>query len=60
MTGRSVLEFGEMELFHPLGMGGVDWYADQTGLQSGGLSGLWRSRDILKLGDDSTTIEDLC
>jgi len=50
-TGRSVLEFAEMQLFRPLGMENVVWYADKTGLQSGGLSGLWRSRDILKLGE---------
>ena len=51
VTGRTVLEFAEVELFRPLGMGRVVWYADKTGLQSGGLSGLWRSRDILKLGE---------
>jgi CubicO group peptidase (beta-lactamase class C family) len=50
-TGESVLAFAETELFRPLGMGRVVWYADKTGLQSGGLSGLWRSRDILKLGE---------
>jgi CubicO group peptidase (beta-lactamase class C family) len=50
-TGESVLEFAETELFRPLGMGHVEWYADKTGLQSGGLSGLFRSRDILKLGE---------
>ncbi len=50
-TGRSVLAFAETELFHPLGLGRVEWYADSKGLQSGGLSGLWRSRDLLKLGE---------
>ena len=50
-SGRSVLEFAETELFRPLGMGRVEWYADKTGLQSGGMSGLLRSRDILKLGE---------
>jgi CubicO group peptidase (beta-lactamase class C family) len=50
-SGRSVLDFAEMELFRPLGMGRVAWYADKTGLQSGGMSGLWRSRDVLKLGE---------
>jgi CubicO group peptidase (beta-lactamase class C family) len=50
-VGRPVLEFAQTELFRPLGMGRVDWYADKTGLQSGGMSGLWRSRDMLKLGE---------
>jgi CubicO group peptidase (beta-lactamase class C family) len=50
-TGKSVLEFAETELFRPLGMGQVKWYADRTGLQSGGMSGLLRSRDMLKLGE---------
>jgi CubicO group peptidase (beta-lactamase class C family) len=50
-TGKPVLEFAETELFRPLGMGHVEWYADKTGLQSGGLSGLFRSRDVLKLGE---------
>ncbi len=50
-TGRPVLEFAETELFRPLGMGRVIWYADNKGLQSGGLSGLFRSRDVLKLGE---------
>jgi len=51
VSGQSVLAFAEAELFRPLGMGKVVWYADATGLQSGGMSGLWRSRDILKLGE---------
>ena len=50
-TGRSVLDFAHTELFYPLGLGRVEWYADSKGLQSGGLSGLWRSRDLLKLGE---------
>jgi len=50
-TGQSVLAFAEAELFGPLGMGSVEWYADKTGLQSGGMSGLWRPRDLLKLGE---------
>ncbi|HVN03963.1 MAG TPA: serine hydrolase [Bryobacteraceae bacterium] len=50
-AGQSVLAFAETELFRPLGMGEVVWYADKTGLQSGGMSGLWRSRDLLKLGE---------
>jgi CubicO group peptidase (beta-lactamase class C family) len=50
-TGGPVLAFAETELFRPLGMGHVVWYADKTGLQSGGLSGLFRARDILKLGE---------
>lgn len=50
-TGRSVLDFAKTELFDPLGMGHVEWYADSKGLQSGGLSGLWRARDLLKLGE---------
>jgi len=50
-TGTSVLGFAQTELFHPLGLGRVEWYADSKGLQSGGLSGLWRSRDVLKLGE---------
>jgi CubicO group peptidase (beta-lactamase class C family) len=50
-TRRSVLDFARTELFHPLGVGRVEWYADSKGLQSGGLSGLWRSRDLLKLGE---------
>ena len=50
-TGESVLEFAERELFRPLGMGHAVWYADKTGLQSGGMSGLWRARDLLKLGE---------
>ena len=51
VAGKTVLEFAETELFRPLGMGRVDWYADKTGLQSGGMSGLLRSRDLLKLGE---------
>ena len=51
VSGRSVLEFAEAELFAPLGIGKVVWYADSTGLQSGGMSALWRSRDILKVGE---------
>lgn len=50
-TGRSVLDFAQTELFHPLGLRRVEWYADSKGLQSGGLSGLWCSRDLLKLGE---------
>jgi CubicO group peptidase (beta-lactamase class C family) len=50
-TGQSVLSFAETELFRPLGMGRVVWYADRTGLQSGGMSGLFRSRDLLTLGE---------
>jgi len=50
-TGRAVLEFAETELFRPLGIQRVVWYADKTGLQSGGMSGLLRSRDMLKLGE---------
>jgi len=51
VSGQSVLDFARAELFRPLGMGEVAWYADKTGLQSGGMSGLWRSRDLLKLGE---------
>lgn len=50
-TGKSVVEFARVELFHPLGMRAVVWYGDRNGLQSGGLSGLFRSRDIMKLGE---------
>lgn len=50
-TGTSVLDFAERELLHPLGIRLIVWYADKTGLQSGGMSGLWRSRDFLKLGE---------
>src|SRR5579862_5864545 len=50
-AGTSVLDFARRELFDPLGMDRVAWYADQTGLQSGGMSGLWLSRDVLKLGE---------
>lgn len=50
-TGTSVLEFANRELFDPLGMQRGVWYADKSGLQSGGMSGLWRSRDVLKLGE---------
>ena len=50
-SGQSVLDFARAELFGPLGMGKVTWYADKTGLQSGGMSGLFRSRDMLKLGE---------
>jgi CubicO group peptidase (beta-lactamase class C family) len=50
-AGRSVLDFAEVELFRPLGFGPVTWYADKTGLQSGGMSVLFRSRDTLKLGE---------
>jgi CubicO group peptidase (beta-lactamase class C family) len=50
-TGKCPLEFAELDLFSRLGMGRVVWYADNAGLQSGGLSGLFRSRDILKLGE---------
>ena len=51
VTGTSVLDFARTELFAPLGIGQVVWYADQTGLQSGGMRGSWRARDILKLGE---------
>jgi CubicO group peptidase (beta-lactamase class C family) len=50
-THGSVLDFARAELFGPLGMREVVWYADRTGLQSGGMSGLWRSRDLLKFGE---------
>lgn len=50
-VGQPVLAFAEVELFRPLEMGPVEWYVDKTGLQSGGMSGLWRSRDFLKLGE---------
>lgn len=50
-TRKSVLEFAEAELFRPLGMGRVVWYADKTGLQSGGMSGLFRARDFMTLGE---------
>lgn len=50
-AGRSVLEFAEQELFRPLGIHRVVWYADKTGLQSGGMSALFRARDFLKLGE---------
>ena len=50
-TGMSVLEFANRELFDPLGMQRGVWYADKSGLQSGGMSGLWRARDVLKLGE---------
>lgn len=50
-TGQSVLDFARAELLRPLGTGEVIWYADKSGLQSGGMSGLWRSRDMLKLGE---------
>lgn len=49
--GQPVLDFARAELFRPLGIGEVVWYADKTGLQSGGMSGLLRSRDLLKLGE---------
>ncbi len=51
VSGQSVLDFARAELLRPLQIGEVLWYADKTGLQSGGMSGLWRSRDILKLGE---------
>ena len=51
VSGQSVLDFARAELFRPLGMGEVAWYADKTGLQSGGMSGLLRSRDLLKFGE---------
>jgi len=50
-TGKTPLEFANAALFSPLGMNHVEWYADKTGLQSGGMSGLFRARDILKLGE---------
>jgi CubicO group peptidase (beta-lactamase class C family) len=49
-TGKAPLEFAESELFGPVGMGHVVWYADRSGLQSGGLSGLFRARDMMKFG----------
>jgi CubicO group peptidase (beta-lactamase class C family) len=51
VSGQSVLDFARAELLGPLGIGQVTWYADKTGLQSGGMSGLWRARDMLKLGE---------
>jgi CubicO group peptidase (beta-lactamase class C family) len=50
-TGQTPLVFALTELFHPLGFGPVLWYGDRNGLQSGGLSGLFRARDIMKLGE---------
>ncbi|HTQ54404.1 MAG TPA: serine hydrolase [Bryobacteraceae bacterium] len=50
-TGMPVLEFARKELFGPLGVERFTWYADNVGLQSGGMSGLCRARDILKLGE---------
>jgi len=50
-SGHGVLAFAEAELFRPLGIGKVIWYGDKTGLQSGGMSALFRSRDLLKLGE---------
>ena len=50
-TGTGVADYARAELFAPLGMGPFEWYADKTGLQSGGMSGLFRARDILKLGE---------
>jgi len=50
-TGKPPFEFAESEIFRPLGMGPVEWYADKTGLQSGGMSALFRSRDLLKFGE---------
>jgi CubicO group peptidase (beta-lactamase class C family) len=50
-AGQEVLTFAETELFRPLGIGKVVWYADRTGLQSGGMSALCRSRDLLKFGE---------
>ncbi len=50
-TRQSVFTFAQTELFRPLGMEQITWYADSTGLQSGGMSALFRSRDILKFGE---------
>jgi hypothetical protein len=47
--GTPELEFVEKELFGPLGLDHFTWYADNAGIHSAGLSGLWRARDILNL-----------
>lgn len=46
VTGQSELDFARTELLRPLGTDEVVWYADKTGLQSGGMSALWRSQDM--------------
>jgi CubicO group peptidase (beta-lactamase class C family) len=50
-AGMPVLEFAQRELFGPLGIQRFIWYGDNAGIRSGGLSGLWRARDVLKLGE---------
>lgn len=42
-TGTPVQEFADKELFGPLGVHRFIWYGDNTGLRSGGLSGLFRT-----------------
>ena len=50
-TGTSVLEFARKELFGPLGVQRFIWYADNVGISSGGMSGLFRARDVLSFGE---------
>lgn len=46
-TRLPVLDFAERKLFGPLGVRRFVWYGDNTGIRSGGFSGLWRARDVL-------------
>jgi CubicO group peptidase (beta-lactamase class C family) len=50
-TGTPVMNYSQTQLFGPLGVRRFLWYGDNTGIRSGGFSGLFRAQDILKLGE---------
>ena len=49
-TGMSTLSYAQTHLFGPLGISGVEWWSDPTGVAVGGY-GLWMTpRDMARLG----------
>lgn len=49
-TEISLYDFADENLFQPLGIRKVIWYTDKNGMYLGCGSSLWKSRDLLKIG----------
>ncbi|MBE0688754.1 MAG: serine hydrolase [Anaerolineae bacterium] len=49
-VGESTYDYAAMRLFEPLGIHGIHWESDSSGINFGGTQLFWRARDMLKFG----------
>ncbi len=49
-THKSFRDFADASLVRPLGISKITWYKDNSGMELGCGSSLWKARDLLKFG----------